>query len=444
VAGTAFTKITYTPTPSLANTRIAVTRPVNSQFGLYIMKADGSGLHVVPGVNPNYATWSRDGRLALVMIDPASGLSQIYVVNGDGTGLHKISTGGFDDWQPAWSPDNFHIVFSRHDASGFYQIYQMTASGGSVTQLLSAPEDDLYPTYTPDGTQILFTRANVLYKMNSNGTSPTMIFSGLSVIGQSYISPAGNQIISTVANGSQISLGESAYPTIHMTVYASDATNAYVALGWSPDGSAILYSTQSPSAMELDLVDPNGGNKRQLFAPGDYSIQQAAWEPFQVPIPYVASTGGYIIGAASSGFLFGMNGDLLTSFLSFTATTPTSATLTVDPVSQNSSNLIYRVNADAITSLKFVNGVGSLINSVLTPTGVKGAVISYNAATGTVSTVLTLSSKRAVAPVATKQGSSLVYSGSFAGVYNASGQNLSPGGATQVVLAKNGEVLSLK
>ena len=122
----------------------------------------------------------------------------------------------------------------------------------------------------------------------------------------------------------------------------------------------------------------------------------------------------------------------------------TSASSSVDPVSQGASNLVYRLSADAITSLKFMNGFGAAVNTVSLTAGVKQAIVSFNASSGFVSVVVPLASKAGVPPTVAKRGSDVVMSGAFAGAFDSHGRNLAPSGASQVVIDRKGELVSAK
>src|SRR5215469_12736301 len=152
---------------------------------LYVMNADGSGLHPVrTGVPFTFLSdWGRqpartvaasartaatvstslhaDGRIAFSDINTR----QIYTVNPDGTGLAQLtheSSGIVARW-PNWSPDGSHILFARFNTSnGAGRIWIMNANGTGQHQLTSdAPGyRDYTPKYTPDGKRIVFTRCS--------------------------------------------------------------------------------------------------------------------------------------------------------------------------------------------------------------------------------------------------------------------------------------------
>jgi len=450
VVGAAFSKITYMPTNSLANTRIAyVDGPIVSFTTLNIANSDGSGDHVVPGVMGVYnrPAWSRDGRIMYSHQDNKTSAQTIWVTNSDGSNNHQL-TNGTVDVDPAWSLDNFHVAFSRFDSvSGKQQIFTMTASGGSVTRISDGSANDNAPTWSPDGSTIFFVRLNPTsfnhewWKMSSTGASPTLI-EGANNYYRVNMSPAGNAIALNTIQTSGVDVDLGSWPfALPIAAVISDG-NSNLLGSWAPDGSRILVSRTVNGTTSLNSVVPDGSRNSVVLSHSDGYIRDCSWEPFPVAIPYIAATGGSIFGTSAAGFLYGLNGDGFASFLTFTATTPATATATVDPVTPGASNLIYKIGADAITSIKFVNGLGGGTNSLSIGTGIKGAVIAFNGGTGGISSVVPYASSKAA--LVAKRGTEVVLTGRFAGAYDGHGKNLAPAGASQVVLSNKGELLYAK
>jgi len=444
IAGAAFTKITYLPQPNVSNSRLAYVRTYSALYTIYIANFDGSNPKpIASGQTIGHISWSRDGRLAFHAYDVVSGKYQIFVVNADGSNLHKISNGsGFEDQDPAWAPDNFHIAFDRFTSRP--QIFTMTSSGGSVTNVDDGTSDDTIPAWSPDSTQILFGRysggVKSICRVASTGGTVTALTTS-----QSYSQPAeapnGAYFIAMNDSGSfehldLLSFSNFSYGSIGST---SGPMNDYLP-SFSPDGNHILFTQSQSGTTGLVSTTPDGLNLTPI-GPQDNSVICAAWEPFPTAIPYVSTSGGYVVYNASSGFLYGLNGSQLTSFLNFTATTPTSATLTVDPITNGSTNITYHIHADALTSIRFVNGFGGAV-TIASLGSAQQAIVSFNTTDGSVASVLAVASKKTAAN--THHLGLSTYAGSFAAVYNSKGVNLAPHGASEVTLNKNGEVQSVK
>ena len=450
VAGTAFTKITYAPAPVPGSTRIAMTRQAELYNSIYMMRSDGSAAHILGGINLAVSpiAWSRDGRIAFARINLATQKYELWMCNADGTNLHKIFTDTVSDYNPAWGPDNFHILFTRNDPIvGQAQIYSITSSGGSLTHISDGTAADDDATWTPDGSTIYFERFNSitttwnLWKMSATGATPTLVIDGQGVLtyGRIAIAPQGNALV--VSENNRAALAYAPLPYVAGSTFMASAPNQFYDLGnFSPDGGKVLFGSYNSGTgfAELDVANADGHDVQSIFSHSDSSLAIGFWEPYPVPIPYVSSTGGSVFGTSSSGFLYGMIGPSFASVLSFTATTPATATAVADPVAPGAISIVYKLSADAITSIKYVNDFGGALNSVSLAASTKSAIVSFDGGTGFVSAVVPVAAKRA--PVITKRGQNTTLTGNFTAVFDAHARNLAPNGASEVVIGKAGVV----
>ena len=74
--------------------------------------------------------------------------SVIAVINEDGTGQTLLTTPGWTDQNPTWSPDGRFIAFSSNRA-GKYHLYVMQASGENQRRLTGSGGDDTKPSWSP-------------------------------------------------------------------------------------------------------------------------------------------------------------------------------------------------------------------------------------------------------------------------------------------------------
>jgi len=106
---------------------------------------------------------SFDGRrIAFVRSDPNGfGFGQIWTMNVDGTHRTRLTRGG-GDWDPAWSPDNKTIYFTRNPqvtTLGWCgSIFRVDASGRNLQRVISPPYGHSLkqPAVSPDGRRIAF------------------------------------------------------------------------------------------------------------------------------------------------------------------------------------------------------------------------------------------------------------------------------------------------
>ncbi|HPI12070.1 MAG TPA: S9 family peptidase [Catalimonadaceae bacterium] len=91
--------------------------------------------------------------------------SHLYVFDVDSKKLDTLTSGDFDEAQPAWSPDSKRIIFSSNrtadaDRNANSDIWVMEArKGASMQQLTTWTGTDLSPAWSPDGKWIAYQRS---------------------------------------------------------------------------------------------------------------------------------------------------------------------------------------------------------------------------------------------------------------------------------------------
>lgn len=122
-------------------------------YGLYLIRPDGSDNHQILAGDAEYPTWSPGGqRLAFMSLGFPAGTSsadyEIYAVDVDGENLQQLTTRTGEDGWPAWSHDGTHIAYQRMVSDeGKSEIHVMGADGQD-DRLITDPNDDL-EEYTP-------------------------------------------------------------------------------------------------------------------------------------------------------------------------------------------------------------------------------------------------------------------------------------------------------
>ncbi len=83
------------------------------------------------------------------------GYSHLFAYIPDTLPLTRITSGDWNDIDPAPSPDGEKIAFASN-RNGFWDLYLLEVSTGDVTQLTDTPEYEGSPTFSPDGSFIAF------------------------------------------------------------------------------------------------------------------------------------------------------------------------------------------------------------------------------------------------------------------------------------------------
>lgn len=219
--------------------------------GIFVARADGSGLRDLTALPPESArfpesgdyspSWFPDGQRILFhreLVDAQIGSSfnvDLFVVRVTDRRLSRLTwTPGIWEQAPALSPDGKTVVFALHDerrgsrlAGGLFLL----GSDGTRLRRLTRGIDEDSPSWSPDGRQIAFVRTRF------RSTGPPYTFGELHVLG---------------ADGAGLR---------RLTQGAQDYAPV-----WSPDGRWITFCRFSgePSRPRQYLVRAGGGTPRRL------------------------------------------------------------------------------------------------------------------------------------------------------------------------------------
>ena len=151
--------------PSLSPNGEEIILENGNGLGFSIFKADGSFIMNLPtnGLNCTQPMFSPNGRdIAYICVDNNTGGS-LRIMNSNGSNQRELFSGAVKVEYPAWSPDSQSIAFrmwgiiSNQDQASD-RIYKISIYGGKPIPLSPADIGSWEPSFSPDGKHIVFTR----------------------------------------------------------------------------------------------------------------------------------------------------------------------------------------------------------------------------------------------------------------------------------------------
>jgi TolB protein len=242
-----------------------------SQFGIYLMRPDGSDIHaLIEGVEVrDVVAWSPDGmQLAFTQQPPGPSASQVYVIDSDGSNLRALTDSiGYNE-NPSWAPDGRQIVFDS-DRAGNHDLYSMNADGSDQRNLTNDPARDYAYRWLPDG-RIVFSSdrdGGGWFTMNADGSDVRP----LTILRSDDYAPDWSPDGSLIAfgNGGDIySMRTDGTQRRNLTVYPTSSNVPR----WSQDGQQILFE-DIRNDYQLPPVGSAGAPQHIILRAGD--AQQA-------------------------------------------------------------------------------------------------------------------------------------------------------------------------
>lgn len=438
MAGAAYSNIGLVPNQNLDNSLICL-----GGYGDLITETLSGVQNVIapPGVAPVYGVFTHDRHIVFLGVGLSDNEPYIYECNYDGTNLQKVLTNPVgSESTMAWSPNDQKMAWVDTSANLW-----VSNTDGSDAVLMGA--GGAYPSFSPDGTTLVFLGTNgggytQLYTEPISGGTPTAISGQSSTTNYEFPSfmNSDEEVMCTVAGTSSESIaffataggsvGDLSEPSIDTYQYQS-------CLG--PDGKTLVFMngpTGGPDTPTIALA--TGADSTPLPDPGNVLFPQ--WSPYYSSQTFVGNGGS--MTTSSAGFLWGQQGDGFSSFLTFTASNPSSATITAETPS-GSGALVFDIHASAISTLKYTNGYYFSIYGVNPNSGTTDILVSFDSTSGQVETVAPfVEARTATKPL--QQAGSLVFKARFSAVYDAKGNNLAVNGASKVALdVKSGKVVGL-
>jgi dipeptidyl aminopeptidase/acylaminoacyl peptidase len=241
--------------------------------------ADGKTIQVTRlGARINSYSWAPDSRRLALAGDKYGGFD-IWVAEL-GRGVARLTSDARYDVFPSWTPDGARVVFVRMDDRWLdHEVLEIAASGAGEPRLIVNDTDFFdyqaggtfgYPLVSPDGATLLF-RSHRSGWINywlapMKGGAPRQLAAESADQSGARWSPDGKSVLFlSLRNGTQ-DLRVASLAGGAPRVAAAPAGMGVVSNGeWSPDGSRISYTLETPvDPSDLFVVPAGGGEPRRI------------------------------------------------------------------------------------------------------------------------------------------------------------------------------------
>jgi Tol biopolymer transport system component len=244
---------------------IAQIRCRPCQTGIALIDASGGRARSLTrrsGWQDDDPAWSPDGeRLAFTRTTDDYRSLNVYVMRADGRGVRRLTSGRFDE-RPSWSPDGRWIAYQS--TRGIKLIHP----DGSGARRVRGTRGAAWPAWAPDGSRLAFADDGWIWTADLDGRARRRIVRGRdpdwSPDGRviAYVRSSGGVATIAAAGGASRHLGRGLQPD------------------WSPDGSRIAFARWPASGRFSVWVMNADGGDRQLVT---RSARSPAWRTVVTP-----------------------------------------------------------------------------------------------------------------------------------------------------------------
>jgi Tol biopolymer transport system component len=260
--------------------RIAFWSERDGHAQIYTMKADGSDVRRLTN-SPRTdlgADWSPDGQwLVFASYAEGSDLGEITRIRADGTDRRTLARGKDARW-PRVSSDGKKIAFTQEDEKGADGVYVMDADGSNLKPFPTGLAQAWEPAWSPDGRHLLFsqppanprdlaTAKTTIYVAEVSGANRRLVATVPGVLQIPRWSPDGRKVAYQVYKGPDwkdahillidVASGEVKTLTRHDRPYLDETPS------WLPDGSLLFQSTRDGS-FEIYRMNGDGSEQRRI------------------------------------------------------------------------------------------------------------------------------------------------------------------------------------
>ena len=220
--------------------------------------------------------------------------SHLYVFEVDKKASVQITSGPYDDAQPAWSPDGKTIAFvsnrtAEPDTNRDSNIYLIAPVAGETPRAITTnPSEDEHPTWAPDGKSIVYVEGGVVADMwyGSNHLATVNVATGVVKaltkdldrnVGEPKFTTDGRAILFAIEDGGNSHLGR--IPAEGGAIERIVAGERDVQSFDTRNGRIVFLESQPTLPSEISTLD--GANVRRLTKTNDALLKDIKLAPVE-------------------------------------------------------------------------------------------------------------------------------------------------------------------
>ncbi len=234
-------------------------------------------------------------RTRIAYVSEQKGARELFIMDYDGHAPRQLTTDGFLNLTPQWSPDRKFLVFTSYQSRTRQNIEIVNLSTGKRSPLVSLAGLNITPAMSPDGTKLAFATSqdgnSEIYTMEMQ----TKALQRLTVHSAGDLSPSwaptGKEIAFTSdrGGGPQVYLMSADGSNVRRLTFDGDYN---AAPAWSPRGNWIAYVCRSEQRQyKICLISPDGQKRAQVTS-GQSIDDSPSWSPDGRHIVFSSTSGG--------------------------------------------------------------------------------------------------------------------------------------------------------
>ena len=207
---------------------------------------------------------------------------ELFVMDYDGYEPRQLTSDGFLNLMPRWSPDRRFLVFTAYRNRNTQDIDMIELATGKRWTIVSLPGLNITPALSPDGNFLAFASSHEgnseLYKLDTRTKAMHRMTTHASGDLSPSWAPSGRELAfaSDRSGGPQIFLMSADGTNVRRLTFEGDYN---AAPAWSPRGNWIAYVCRTPKKeYKLCLITPDGQKRVQLTA-GPGVEDSPSWSP---------------------------------------------------------------------------------------------------------------------------------------------------------------------